>query len=454
MSQQGPILVVSTARRPSFAATLDLGRLFPVVETEWADAVRAVEQVQPAAVLAATSDTDAAGLAELAARVAARQPYLPLISVDPRVPHPDNVIPFFQSQTSQTPDGGSDRLVARLRAALRVRSLHATVMRRLVPATPMALSHIDPARDATVLLIGRGGAYPTLSVALGERTGVVGALSIEAAAKHLNVRDIDGIVLGEGFSPRVVDAFLTVLTEDARFRNLPVVVTADDLAPAYDLPNLEIVSDDSAQVVSTVLPLIRQHAFEAHLSRTLKAIDADGLIDARTGLLTPEAFERDFASAIYQTQQRGGGLSVARFAFDPGTSPRAVRRRADHQPPDAANGFRRRAGGRLGGRGRRRYRSEHRPHRRTAAVQRDAPYLARQARHTGGTGCDGRNPGVEGFREVAAGVVRERRGSPRRVVIVLSTSLIKTRFRCHCRPRTPRSLQAILKLACKAFDFP
>ena len=316
MSQQGPILVVSTARRPSFAATLDLAKLFPVVETEWADAVRAVEQVQPAAVLAATSDTDAAGLAELAARVAARQPYLPLIAVDPQVPYPDNVIPFFQTQTLQT-QGGSDRLVARLRAALRVRSLHATVMRRLVPATPMALSHIDPARDATVLLIGRGGAYPTLSVALGERTGVVGALSIEAAAKHLNIRDIDGIVLGEGFSPRVIHAFLTVLTEDARFRNLPIVVTAGDLAPAYDLPNLEIVSDDTAQAVATVLPLIRQHAFEAHLSRTLKAIDADGLIDARTGLLTREAFERDFASAIYQTQQRGGGLSVARFAFDP-----------------------------------------------------------------------------------------------------------------------------------------
>jgi GGDEF domain-containing protein len=284
--------------------------------------VRAVEQVQPAAVLAATSDTDAVGLTELAARVAARQPYLPLIAVDPRVPHPENFIPFFQSQALQTQalqpqGGGSDRLVARLRAALRVRSLHATVMRRLVPATTMALSHIDPARDATVLLIGRGGAYPALSVALGERTGVVGALSIEAAAKHLNIRDIDGIVLGEGFSPRVIDAFLTVLTEDARFRNLPVVLTAVDLAPSYDLPNLEIVSDDTAQAVATVLPLIRQHAFEAHLSRTLKAIDADGLIDARTGLLTREAFERDFASAIYQTQQRGGGLSVARFAFDP-----------------------------------------------------------------------------------------------------------------------------------------
>jgi hypothetical protein len=326
MSQQGPILVVSTVRRPSFAATLDIGRLFPVVETEWADAVRAVEQVQPAAVLAATSDTDAAGLAQLATRVAARQPYLPLISIDPRVAHPDNVIPFFQNQIPQPQasptqplqtQGGSDRLTARLRAALRVRSLHATVMRRLVPATPMGLSDIDPARDATVLLIGRGGAYPTLSVALGERTGVVGALSIEAAAKHLNVRDIDGIVLGEGFSPRVIDAFLTVLTEDARFRNLPIVLTGGDLVPAYDLPNLEVVSGAAAHVIATALPLIRQHAFEAHLSRTLKAIDANGLIDARTGLLTPEAFERDFASAIYQTQQRGGGLSVARFAFDP-----------------------------------------------------------------------------------------------------------------------------------------
>jgi len=321
MSQQGPILVVSTARRPPFASALDAAGLFPIVETEWAEAARAVEQVQPAAVLAATFDTDEAELAALAARIATRQPYLPLISVDPQIPLPDNAIPFFQSQVLKSQalqsQGSPDRLVARLRAALRVRSLHATVMRRLVPPAPIALSHIDPARDATVLLVGRGGTYPTLSVSLGERAGVVGALSIEAAAKHLNARDIDGIVLGEGFSARVIDAFLTVLTEDARFRHLPVVVTAGDLAPAYDLPNLEIVSGDAAQVVATAVPLIRQHAFETHLSRTLKAIDAEGLIDARTGLLTSEAFERDFASAIYQTQQRGGGLSVARFAFDP-----------------------------------------------------------------------------------------------------------------------------------------
>jgi hypothetical protein len=88
------------------------------------------------------------------------------------------------------------------------------------------------------------------------------------------------------------------------------------------LPNLEILSGGTAQLVATALPLVRQHAFEAHLSRTMKSIDAEGLIDARTGLLTSAAFERDFASAVYQTQERGGGLSVARFAFDP-AHPRA-----------------------------------------------------------------------------------------------------------------------------------
>jgi hypothetical protein len=316
MSQQGPILVVSAAGRPSFALALDETKLFPVVETGWADAARAIEQVQPAAVLAATSDVSEADVAAFAKRIAPRQPYLPLIAVDPNIPLPENAVPFFQVQ------GDANRLIARLRAALRIRSLHATVMRRLVPSVPIALTDIDTARDATVLLVGRGGAYPALSVSLGERTGVVGALSIEAAAKHLNTRDIDGIVLGEGFSTRVIDAFLTVLTEDARFRHLPIVVTAGDLARAYELPNLEIVSGEPGQVVATALPLIRQHAFETHLSRTLKSIDAEGLIDARTGLLTPTAFERDFASAVYQTQERGGGLSAARFAFDP-AHPRA-----------------------------------------------------------------------------------------------------------------------------------
>jgi hypothetical protein len=312
MSQQGPIIVVSTVGRPSFAAALDEAEIFPIVDSSWDDASRAVSQLQPAAVLVAMSDSVEPGFATLAKQIAAAEPYLPLIAIDPATSLPENAIPFSQS-------GGSfDRLIARLRAALRVRTLHTTVMRRLhdEPEARTALPDSDPVRDATVLLIGRGAAYPALSVSLGERMGVVGALSIEAAAKHLNVRDIDGIVLGEGFSPRVVDAFLTVLAEDTRFRSLPVVVTSDDLAPAYDLPNLEIIAGDTERVASNALPLIRQHAFEAHLGRTLRSIDAGGLLDPNTGLLTAAAFNRDFATAVYQTLSRGGGLSVARFAFD------------------------------------------------------------------------------------------------------------------------------------------
>ena len=99
-----------------------------------------------------------------------------------------------------------ERLLARLQFAMRVRALHATVLRRIelfachrgqLPMLPVG----DALDDATVLIAGRGPLYPTLSVAMGERVKIAGALSVEAAARHLNVRDIDGIVVGDGFSP-------------------------------------------------------------------------------------------------------------------------------------------------------------------------------------------------------------------------------------------------------------
>jgi hypothetical protein len=312
MSQQGPVILVSAAGRPAFATALDEAGIFPVIDASWADAARAVEQLQPAAVVAAMSGNIEPRLSVLARQIAAKQPYLPLIAIDPQPLLPENAIPFSHSGNS------FDRMTARLRSALRVRTLHSTVMRRLDddPQTSIAGPIADPVRDATVLLIGRGAAYPTLSVSLGERMGVVGALSIEAAANHLNVRDINGIVLGEGFSARVIDAFLTVLAEDARFRNLPVILTSDQLTPSYDLPNLETISGEASHVAANALPMIRQHALEAHLSRTLRSIDAGGLLDPRTGLLTPAAFARDFATAVYQTLSQGGALTVARFAFD------------------------------------------------------------------------------------------------------------------------------------------
>src|SRR6266849_3865678 len=125
MSQQSPIIVVSTAKRPLFATALDDAKIFPIIDSTWANASRAIEQLQPAAVLVAMSEAVEADFEALAKQIAARQPYLPLIAVDPRAPLPENAIPFSQS------GGNFDRLIARLRAALRIRTLHSTVMRRL-----------------------------------------------------------------------------------------------------------------------------------------------------------------------------------------------------------------------------------------------------------------------------------------------------------------------------------
>ncbi|MGJ5078505.1 MULTISPECIES: GGDEF domain-containing protein [unclassified Bradyrhizobium] len=318
MSPQGPLLIVSSSTRPSLSAALAVAQILPSVETRWADAISTMSRVQPAAVVAVVEDADATELAAVSRHVGARKPYVPLIAIAPGgAVLPDHAIPLHGSDNHE-------RLLARLRAALRVRTLHTTVLRRLdeKKAPDATLPETDPLDDATVLLLGRGSSLPGLSVALGERMAVVGALSIEAAAKHLSSRDIDGIVLGEGFSPRVVDAFLAVLAEDTRFRNLAVVVTANQPAPLQELANLEIIAGAPAHIAASALPLIRLHAFEARLNRTLRAIEAGGMLDPQTGLLTRNAFARDFATAVSQTQKSGGSLAVARFAFDP-VNPRA-----------------------------------------------------------------------------------------------------------------------------------
>jgi GGDEF domain-containing protein len=311
MAQQAPVLCISSGRASASLPEFDA---FPVIDTRWDQAAEAVENVRPAAVLA--FDTGDAGhhLAALAAQVAASEPYVPLIVVDP-APTDDlgNGLPFTAR------DDAPARLQARLNAALRVRALHATVLRRSADAgAPSTMPAGDPIHDASVLLLGRGACYPGLSIALGERTGVIGALSIEAAAKHLQARAFDGIVIGDGFSPRVVDAFLTVLAEDLRFRFLPVIAVgaAGAFAAPTTLANFEAAALPAPDAAARALPLIRQHAFETRLNRMLQSLDAGGTLDARTGLLTQAAFERNFASATAEALRHGAGLSAARFVFE------------------------------------------------------------------------------------------------------------------------------------------
>lgn len=316
MSQQGPIVIVSNREGHALSGAITQVKAFPLVDVGWPDAMDAVARLRPAAVIAADLDGHEDMLADLAERTARIEPYLPLIALDPGTVLPRNVLPFTQAGRSP------ERLVSRLNAALRVRALHATLLRRLSNdrRTSTRMPTSDPIDDATVLLLGRGGAYPALSVALGEQMGVVGALSIEAAAKHLNARELDGIIVGDGFTPRVLDAFLTVLSEDSRFRNLPVVVRSlSGLVADYDLPNLEVADTDPPMLAAHAVPLIRQQAFESRIGRALKSIDVGGLLDPRTGLLNEDAFSRDFETAVTETQTRGAGLSVARITFAQGS---------------------------------------------------------------------------------------------------------------------------------------
>lgn len=310
-SQQGAVVVISGIGRfapPSDPALPDFpGR----IDVAWADALSLIETTPPAAVVAVVTPEVTAQLEVLATRIAALQPYVPLIAIGVEPPCPDNVLPFALGGHA------ANRLEARLLAALRIRSLHSTVMRRFV-GRPVPLPETDPLQDASVLLMGRGACFPALSVALGVQLGVVGALSVDAAAKHLNVREVDGIVIGDGFTSRVIDGFLGVLGDDPRFRNLPVVVSPDTVTDDahYTLPYLEFATGEAKSITARATPLIRLHALEARLIRLLKVAEANGMLDPRTGLLTIAAFERDLAAAVDEAKARRTSLSLMRLVVE------------------------------------------------------------------------------------------------------------------------------------------
>jgi hypothetical protein len=325
MALQGPFAVVADSQAPDVVDALRAAGAFPIIETTWADAPNALASIEPEAVVLAEpcsdrSHADALAEALAAAREKAGGLYTPVIART-RDDGPAMLPEALAIAASAPPP----RLVRRLSAALRIRTLHGTVLRRTRTLASRgepvpALSANDPLDEANVLVAGRGRSYPTLSVAVGERVGVVGALSVESAARALNNRDIDGIIIGDGFSPKIVEALLTVLADDMRFRDLPVAVLGG--APgaiepfAIELANLERTAEGPQRLVERILPYVRLHAFGQRLKRMLKSLDARGMIDPDTGLLAHDAFWRDLNRAVGDAEKRGVGLSIARFSFD------------------------------------------------------------------------------------------------------------------------------------------
>ncbi len=320
MSLQGPLIVVAEQPAAGLVEALSAAGAFPIVEAKWADAPAAFLTVKPAAIIIAEPGPPAnvASARMLCLQVATLNG--PIVPVIARVRgNEDAAIPIAMPTDATLP---VERMLARLQSAMRIRALHATVLRRIelfashdgrLPMLPVG----DALDDATVLIVGRGPLYPTLSVAMGERAKVAGALSVEAAAKHLHARDIDGVVVGDGLSPRMVEAFLTVLAQEPRFRDVPVAVIGE--APpefAEALPNIDQIAADPARLVARMVPLVRMRAFEARLRRMLKSLDTEGMFDPQSGLLTRDSFWRDLGRVALESADRSLPLSVARFTFD------------------------------------------------------------------------------------------------------------------------------------------
>jgi GGDEF domain-containing protein len=326
MALQGPIVVIADKKDAELVAALAADGAFPIVEAPWRDGADAIARIEPAAVVTSEPERPSEHVAAVRAAVAkAGTPYLPVVA---RVS--DAIGPVLADALPISVRATPGRVAVRLASALRVRTLHASALRRAAALKGQCddlpvLPTTDPIEDATVIVTGRGRGYPALSTAVGERVGLIGALSVETAAKYLNARDIDGIVIGEGFNPRTVEAFLTVLGEDTRFRDLPVVVVPE-IPPAVDqspLPNLEHVGGEPAVIVARLLPLVRQHAFEARLQRQLTALETKGLLDPQTGLFTVAAFLRELNRAVAEAKVRGNALTLARFTFPPTVDRRA-----------------------------------------------------------------------------------------------------------------------------------
>jgi GGDEF domain-containing protein len=328
MPLQGPFLVVADNPASSVVEALRAAGAFPIVESPWADAAQSIDSVAPEAVVLAEpcgnrerADEYARALADRLS--AAGGPFRPIIART----RDDGVVPLPEALAISA-TAPPTWIARRLNAALRIRALHGTVLRRMEMLAShgdavLRLASSDPLDESTVLVAGRGRTYPVLSVALGERVSLIGALSVENAARALNARDIDGIVIGDGFSPRVVEALLTVLAEDARFRDLPVALFGGSPHAAIEkfaalLPNLDRAAEAPARLIERFLPFVRLHAFAGRLKRMLSSLDAKGLIDPETGLLAREAFWSDLNRAVTDAEKRGVGLSMARFAFEHG----------------------------------------------------------------------------------------------------------------------------------------
>ena len=131
----------------------------------------------------------------------------------------DAAVPIALPSDGALPVG---RLLARLQFATRVRALHATVLRRI----DLFASHDGKLANVPGRRCSRRrncadrrtrSALPDPQCRNGRASQDRRCTQCRGRGQTPQYRDIDGIVVGDGFSPRMVEAFLTVLAQDPRF---------------------------------------------------------------------------------------------------------------------------------------------------------------------------------------------------------------------------------------------
>jgi GGDEF domain-containing protein len=316
MALLGPMLVVAESSATDFIDVLGKAGAFPIAQTRWADVPAAIAETQPVALAIAEPQpkpsprhVDAA-IECIETRGGPIMPVIARVDTNSTAAIP-GALPIAMNESNE-------RLTAQLRWALRIRTLHATVLRRsrAAAATKQVPTFVPPdlLEDAAVLCVARGGSYLALSAAISQRTGLIGALSVDTAARYLNARDVEGVVIGDGLGPRVAETLLIMLAENARFRDLPVGVLNNVTADDERLPNL--VRVDAVRLVERILPFVRLQAFAGQLTRTLKSLESEQAIDPHTGLLAAQTFWRKLERAVQESEETSAALAVARFTFD------------------------------------------------------------------------------------------------------------------------------------------
>src|SRR5580692_5565929 len=130
MALQGPFVVVADSPAVDVVAALRAEGAFPIIEASWADAAAALASVEPEAIVLAEPASEPSRVAALAKALAAAskkadRAFTPIVARTR-----DDGVPVLANALAIAAQAPVERITRRLTSLLRIRALHATVLRR------------------------------------------------------------------------------------------------------------------------------------------------------------------------------------------------------------------------------------------------------------------------------------------------------------------------------------